>query len=200
MNYKDISQDTKTHYTLGTNERCVFFLFNRSDAITFSLAGEKSEAYIFCFFIGKKSEQHSLKIIQHHLAPQTTSQMLIKTLALDDSLCQYEGIISLDQNAKKSNASQESRALLLSSEARVSMKPTLEILTHDVVCSHKATASPLNPETLFVAQSRGLSLAQAKRLLISGFFNDALEQMCALGIDDTTRKKISTLLLQSFSH
>jgi Fe-S cluster assembly scaffold protein SufB len=42
--------------------------------------------------------------------------------------------------------------------------------------------SSLNPETLFFANSRGLSETQATKLLINGFFNDAIEKMHSLGV------------------
>jgi Fe-S cluster assembly protein SufD len=183
MQFKDISQDEKTTYRLEENEQCVFFMLNRGGAITFELAGRGAEAYIFSFFVGKNTDTNSLYIKQNHLAPQTTSHTLVKSIVSDEAECAYEGTIFIDKKAPKSNASQESRAILLSSGAKASMKPTLEILASDVVCHHAATASPLNKEALFFAESRGLSTAQAKTLLTLGFFNDALLKIEALGID-----------------
>lgn len=194
MQFKNISQDKETLYTLKENEKYVFFLFNRSGKITFELIGTGAEAHIFCFFIGKNTEKHSLYITQNHRAPQTVSHTLIKSTASDTSVCEYEGTIYIEKNAMQSDASQESRAILLSSDALVSMKPTLEILAHDVKCSHKATSGPIDSESLFLAQSRGLSHTEAEKLLITGFWNDALERMDKLNIHEEEREMIKSYL------
>ena len=194
MQFKDITIDKQTIYRLEADERYVFFLFNRSGEITFELAGIGAEAHIFAFFIGKGTEKHSLKITQNHCAPKTISHTLIKSVVSDEAECAYEGTIFIDKQASQSDASQESRAILLSSDALISMKPTLEILASDVICNHKATTSPLNKESLFFAKTRGLSLAQAKALLLSGFWNDALEKIEVLGINVTEMKNIRKIL------
>lgn len=182
MKFKDISQDKKNLYTLKKNEQCVFYMLNRNGEITFELAGENAEAHIFAFFIGKKNNQGSLNITQKHTAPRTTSRAIVKSVLFDESEYNFSGLIAVSKQAKQSDASQESRALLLSLLASVSAKPALEILTDDVKCKHSATASSLNPETLFFANSRGLSETQATKLLIKGFFNDSIEKMYTLGV------------------
>ena len=195
MVFKDISNETQNLYHLETNEKVVFFMLNRSGELAFELAGTGAEAHIFSFFIGHGVEKAVLKIIQRHLAPQTASHALIKSVLSDEAESVYEGLISIDKQAMQSDASQESRSILLSPQAKVSMKPTLEILADDVRCRHAATASPLSPESLFFAETRGLSETQARDLLIRGFFNDALEKIEALGInvEDIQNKLISKL-------
>ena len=183
MIFKDISNETQNLYRLGTNEKRVFFLLNRSGEITFELAGAWAEAHIFSFFIGRNADKGTLKLFQRHLAPRTTSHALIKSVLSDEAEDAYEGLIFIDKQAIQSDASQESRAILLSPLARASLKPTLEILADDVRCRHAATASPLSPESLFFAQARGLSSNQASRMLVMGFFNDALGKIGALGIN-----------------
>lgn len=194
MKFINISQDKKTLYTLKQNERDVFFMLNRDGEITFELAGTGAEAHIFAFFVGKKNNKGTLDITQKHIAPRTTSHAIIKSVLFDESEYNFSGLITVNKQAKQSDASQESRALLLSPFASVSAKPALEILTDDVKCKHSATASNINRESLFFAQARGLSLEQAERLIVYGFFNDALEKMRALEVDiDTLNFEICNL-------
>jgi Fe-S cluster assembly protein SufD len=198
MQYKDISQDSASLYRLGTDEKCVFFMFNRSGPITFELAGSRAEAHIFSFFIGKDTDKASLTILQKHLAPQTISHTLIKSVLSDGAECAYEGLIFIGKKAIQSNASQESRAILLSPLALISLKPTLEILADDVQCHHAAAVSSLDPEALFFAKTRGLSEKQAKNLLIRGFFNEAVEKIQALEMNtDKIRKKLDAALIMT---
>lgn len=182
MKLLDITNDTQNTYTLGENERSSFFMLNRSGKITFDLAARGAEAHIFSFFIGKNETKGVLAITQKHSAPQTTSHALAKSVLFDTSEYTYEGLIAIANGADQSDASQECRALILSPSARAIAKPALEILADDVRCRHAATASPLNPEALFFAKSRGLSETQAEQLLIRGFFNEAIEKMSALGV------------------
>lgn len=196
MQYKDISQDTTVLYRLKANEKRVFFMLNRSGVITFELAGSQAEAHIFSFFIGKDTDKASLTILQKHLAPKTVSRALVKSVLSGGAECAYEGLIFIEKKALQSNASQESRAILLSPDAKVSMKPTLEILADDVQCHHAATVSSPNPEALFFAKTRGLSEKQARNLLIHGFFNEAIEKIQTLGINTATiRKKLDAALI-----
>lgn len=195
MQFQDISQDKKETYCLQSNEKVVFFMFNRTGEVTFELCGAEAEAHIFSFFVGKGTDKATLKIFQKHSAPKTASHTLIKSVLFNEAEYLYEGFISIDKRASQSDASQESRGLLLSPQAKTSMKPVLEILTNDVRCRHAATASPLNPESLFFAETRGLSRGQASKLLIQGFFNEALERMEKLGVKTETIKTMLHLKL-----
>lgn len=183
MHYHDISNDTKTLYQLNTNEEGVFFMLNRSGEITFELAGPGATAHVFSFTIGNGESKQTLTLTQKHLAPDTVSSAVVKGALSGQATFTYDGVISIAKDAHRSDASQESRTLLLSKEARAYARPALEILAHDVKCHHAATTSPLNEEALFFAKSRGLSEVVARSLLVQGFFQEALEQMGKLGVD-----------------
>lgn len=163
----------------------VFFILNRTGDITIELAGSGATAHVFALYSGKGNLKQSLTLTQKHLAPDTVSSVLVKAALAGSSSFAYDGAILIDTAAHRSDASQESRALLLSADARAAARPTLEILAHDVRCHHAATTAPLSEEALFFAQSRGLSRQSAHGLLIHGFFQEALEQMEKLGIETT---------------
>jgi len=189
MHFQDISTDTKTRYQLNTNEQGVFFILNRSGQITFELAGSGATAHIFALYTGKGDSKQTLNLTQRHLAPDTLSSTLVKSALTEKSTFHYDGAIMITKDAHRSNASQESRTLLLSPEARAHARPALEILAHDVKCHHAATTSPLSEETLFFAESRGLSEEAARKLLVHGFFQEALERMEKLGIETSGLKE-----------
>ncbi|MDP2838041.1 MAG: SufD family Fe-S cluster assembly protein [Candidatus Moranbacteria bacterium] len=196
MQFKNISTDTETHYTLKENEQCVFFLLNRSDDITFELQGTRATAQVFAFFIGTGSEKHTLSISQQHLAPRTTSHVLVKSILHDAAEFSYQGMIHIAEVASLSDASQENRNLLLSKDARAFSKPALEILTNDVRCHHAATTNPLNPETIFFTETRGLTPVQSQALLIGGFFQSSLYTMSTF-ISSKDTESVLALLKES---
>jgi len=193
MEFRDITHDKKTLYRLAENEQGVFFMLNRSDAITFELAGTKAAAYVFAFFVGTGDKQIVLNIAQQHLARETTSRVLVKSVLRDQSQFSYRGTLHIGKNAPLSDASQENRNLLLSGETKAFSEPALEILNNDVRCHHAATTSPLSAEQLFTLQTRGLSRKQAENLLVSGFLRSSLTAMQKLVPREEQEKVLSLL-------
>ena len=78
-------------------------------------------------------------------------------------------MIKVDPGAQRTDAFQESRNLLLTDGAHADAIPGLEIEANDVRCTHAATVARLDEDQLFYLQSRGLTRAEAERLLVGGF-------------------------------
>ncbi len=193
MLFRDITHDTKAVYTINTDEQVVFFMLNRSGQIAFELTGNRAAAYVFAFFIGKNHDTVSLNIIQNHRAPNTTSRVLVKSVLHDDAQFSYHGTLHITKAAHLSDASQENRNLLLSSRTKAFSEPTLEILTSDVRCRHAASTNPLNRETLYALEARGLSPLEAQNLLISGFLRSSIETLNTLVAREDQEKVISLI-------
>jgi Fe-S cluster assembly protein SufD len=86
-------------------------------------------------------------------------------------------MIRVERDAQKTNAYQENRNLLLSERAHADAIPGLEILANDVRCTHAATIGQVDREELFYLMSRGLSRAEAERLIVRGFFSEILDRI-----------------------
>jgi Fe-S cluster assembly scaffold protein SufB len=189
MQFINLSQSTDTHIVLGENEKRVFFLFNQSGEITFELSGKNAEAHIFALCISTDTE-NNLSLIQKHTAPFTTSEVVMRSVLAGNAASHYRGLIHIDKTGNQSSAIQESRALLLSDQARHSSIPSLEILPRDVICHHKASATPFNEDSLFFLQSRGLTKEAAAQILINGFIETSFEKMIDLGVSENDLTKI----------
>jgi Fe-S cluster assembly protein SufD len=61
--------------------------------------------------------------------------------------------------------------------ARADSIPGLEIEADDVRCTHGSTVGQLDPEEIFYLMSRGLPRADAKRLVVGGFFAPLMERI-----------------------
>lgn len=191
MRFFDITNDTQTLYRLDENEQAVFFMLNRGGDITFELTGMNAAAHVFAFFIGKGQDEALLTISQRHLAPHTTSRVLVKSVLDDSARFSYRGTLHIAEGAPLSDASQENRNLLLSRDAKATSEPALEILTSDVRCHHAAATGPLNQEALFFAQARGLSPKQAETLLINGFLHSSVDTLGTLVSREEKEKVLS---------
>jgi Fe-S cluster assembly protein SufD len=107
-----------------------------------------------------------------HALPHNGSHELYKGILGGKARGVFNGKIIVRQDAQKTDAKQTNKALLLSDGAQIDTKPQLEIFADDVKCTHGATVGQLDPEMLFYLQARGISLVDARALLILGFAGD----------------------------
>jgi Fe-S cluster assembly protein SufD len=114
---------------------------------------------------------------QEHMAPSTTSDFAFKGALRDEARAVWRGMIRVEQDAQKTNAYQENRNLLLSKTAHADSIPGLEILANDVRCTHGATLGQVDRDQLFYLMTRGLTRSEAERLIVRGFFQDALDRV-----------------------
>ena len=114
---------------------------------------------------------------QEHIAPSTTSDFAFKGALRDEATAVWRGMIRVEKDAQKTNAYQENRNLMLSEKAHADSIPGLEILANDVRCTHGATLGQVDREQLFYLMARGLSRAEAERLIVRGFFQDILDRI-----------------------
>jgi Fe-S cluster assembly protein SufD len=123
-------------------------------------------------------EQHlDYDTFQEHMAPSTTSDFAFKGALRDTARAVWRGMIRVEEGAQKTNAYQENRNLLLSRTAHADSIPGLEIMANDVRCTHGATLGQVDREQLFYLMTRGLSRAEAERLIVRGFFQDVLDRV-----------------------
>ncbi|HEX5417234.1 MAG TPA: Fe-S cluster assembly protein SufD [Chloroflexota bacterium] len=128
--------------------------------------------------------------LQDHQAPHTSSDLLYKGALTDRARSVFSGMIHARKAGQKTDAIQTNRNLLLSGEARADSIPNLEIEANDLRCTHAATVAPVDEEEMFYLRSRALPEADAKRLIVEGFFEPVLERIPLPGIVDRLRAVI----------
>lgn len=112
-----------------------------------------------------------------HATGHTNSREAFKMLADGQSVGVFNGRIHIFPNADDSHSDLNTANLLLSDDARVNIKPELEIYSEEVTASHGATIGQLDDRSLFYLRSRGMSEADALALLKFGFAAEPLEQI-----------------------
>jgi Fe-S cluster assembly protein SufD len=63
---------------------------------------------------------------------------------------------------------------VLNDGARSDSIPSLKIGNNDVKCSHGSTTGRVDEGQLFYLQARGLSRAEAKEMLVTGYFEEVV--------------------------
>lgn len=128
-------------------------------------------------FFADGTQHFDHRSIQDHVAPNCTSDLLYKGALRDHSRAVYSGWVHVRPDAQKTNAMQTSRNVVLSEHAKADAIPNLEIEANDVRCGHAASVGPVDEETVFYLQSRGIPEAEAERLIVSGFFQEVLDRV-----------------------
>ncbi len=140
------------------------------------LAGRGSSAKVTGAYAGDGSQHLDYDTTQEHAAQDTTSDLAFRGVLAERATAVWRGMIRVDPGAQRTDAFQESRNLLLSTDAHADAIPGLEIEADDVRCTHAAAVAQVDPEQLFYLSSRGLRDAEAKRLVIEGFLQELVER------------------------
>jgi Fe-S cluster assembly protein SufB len=104
-----------------------------------------------------------------HCAPETTSQIISKSISKDGGITTYRGKVHVDEGAKGAKSFVRCDALILDEQSISETKPYMEIAERDARIGHEATVSKVGDDQLFYLMSRGLSEAQATGLIVNGF-------------------------------
>lgn len=141
------------------------------------LAGANSAAELDGLFFTTGDQHIDQTTWQVHSSPDTYSRLLYKGAVRDSSQSVYQGIIKAKPGAIRVDAYQTNNNIVLNDGARAHAIPGLLIDADDLKCSHGATIGNLDPEQIFYLRSRGIEDAEARRLLMLGFFEEVIERI-----------------------
>jgi len=141
------------------------------------IEGEHCETYMNGLSYVKNKTHIDHHTLADHRKPNSYSNELYKGLFDENSTGVFNGKIYVRQDAQKTNAYQQNRNVLLSDKASIYTKPQLEIWADDVKCSHGATTGKLDEAALFYMRARGISEAEARKLLLRAFAGEILERI-----------------------
>ena len=154
------------------------------------LAGPGSEARVTGGYASGPGQHLDYDTTQEHAAPNTFSDLAFRGVLAAGSTAVWRGMIRVDPGAQGTDAFQESRNLLLSTEAHADAIPGLEIEADDVRCTHAAAIAQIDRDQLFYLTSRGLDAAAAKQLIIEGFLESLVERLA----EGPVREEVSAAL------
>jgi Fe-S cluster assembly protein SufD len=127
---------------------------------------------------------------QHH----TNGDTVWKGALTGSSRASYEGLIEIVRGAQESHTYLQTHSMLLSPKAKADAIPSLIVETDNVSASHGGTIGELDDESIFYMQTRGLSRAQAVRILVEGYFEEVVQALDDPSLEDLVRRTIATKL------
>src|SRR5712691_2883849 len=112
-----------------------------------------------------------------HVAPNTSSNIVSKSISKNGGRTSYRGLIKVYPGAKNSKSFVRCDALLLDEESRSDTYPTTEVDEPQVRIGHEATVSKVSDEQLFYLQSRGITKAEAETMIVNGFIEPFTKEL-----------------------
>ncbi|MFZ1333725.1 MAG: Fe-S cluster assembly protein SufD [Flavobacteriales bacterium] len=145
--------------------------------VNVELAGPNAHAELNGVYILNGSTHCDNHTYIGHDVPDCTSDELYKGLIVEKGTGVFNGKVYVKQDAQRTRAYQSNANILLGDDAKVYTKPELEIYADDVKCSHGCTIGRFDEQGLFYLRSRGVSEAEAKKMMAHAFIFDVLERI-----------------------
>jgi len=159
----------------------------RNDIIAV-LDGEGAECTLNGLYLADGDSLVDTHTTIDHAQPHCPSHEVYKGILAGRSKAVFNGKIIVRPDAQKTDAKQTNKALLLSDDAQINTKPQLEIFADDVKCTHGAAIGQLDEDAMFYLQARGLSLVDARSLLIHAFAGQVLDGIKVDAVRDRVQR------------
>lgn len=112
-----------------------------------------------------------------HLAPNTTSNIISKSISANGGIANYRGTVKINKDAVNSKSIIKCDTIILDDISKSDTIPKNIVENNTSYLEHEATVSKLDEEKLFYLMSRGLDEERAKELLIIGFIDEFRENL-----------------------
>jgi Fe-S cluster assembly protein SufB len=141
------------------------------------LMGKGAHGEILSIAFSGKGQHHDTggKII--HLAPDTTSKIISKSISKDGGRASYRGLLRVNKGNTNVKSNVVCDALLLDEISRSDTYPYIEVDEQDVNIGHEASVSKVEEEQLFYLMSRGLTVEEATGMVVSGFIEPLVKEL-----------------------
>ena len=146
--------------------------------------------YPSIFLVGEHAKGETLSVAfagpgQHqdagakmiHLAPNTTSSIISKSIARGGGRAGYRGEVRVEPGAHHSANTVRCDALLVDTISRSDTYPAIDIRVDDAQLGHEATVSRVSEEQLFYLQSRGVTEEEAMAMIVRGFIEPIAREL-----------------------
>lgn len=126
-------------------------------------------------FLGIRDQKYDMSYRVYHTAQRTTSSVDLKGALKDSARAVFRGNIDIRKGAKKAKADESETVLLLDKTVKSDAIPALFCAEDDVQANHSASAGQIDESKLYYIMSRGLSLEEAKLLMVQANLNPVVD-------------------------
>lgn len=131
----------------------------------------------------------------NHLDVDSKSLVVMSGINSGNGTLRFLGNSYIKNGAHRSQTRQEGKITNLSATCKSEASPSLLIKENDVVASHGAALGAYNPTQLYYLMSRGLSLAESKKLITYGTLLPIIEKLEDATYIEEAKKALEDLSL-----
>ena len=141
------------------------------------LKGEGASGNCISIAVATKEQIQDAGAKMIHLAPNTKSNIISKSIAALGGDASYRGKVFIGNDAFNSKSTVKCDTIILDDDSKSDTIPNNIVCNDSSYLEHEATVSKLDEEKLFYLMSRGLNEEKAKELLIMGFIDEFRESL-----------------------
>jgi Fe-S cluster assembly protein SufD len=160
------------------------------------LIGEGGNVNVKAVVLGTGDMRGNVTSYIRHIARNTASEINARSVMKDQASSILNSITKIEKGASKSDGQQSGKVLMLGEKARGDANPILLIDENDVSAGHAASVGRIDPLQLYYLMSRGISRAEAEKLIIHGFLDTVLSQIPS----ETLRESIHRVIERKFAY
>ena len=112
-----------------------------------------------------------------HLAPNTTSNILAKSISMDGGVMGYRGLVRMGHNSQGSKSRVQCDGLMMDPYSRSDTWPDIQIQNPHVTVAHEAVVGKISDEQMFYLKSRGLTEEEAAAMIVNGFIEPVTKEL-----------------------
>ncbi|MGH3412408.1 MAG: Fe-S cluster assembly protein SufD [Marmoricola sp.] len=153
---------------------------------TAEYAGPGGEVEMLGMYFADAGQFIEHRLFVDHTAPNTRSNVVYKgALQGDQAHTVWVGNVLIRKVAEGIDTYEENRNLVLTDGCRADSVPNLEIETGEILgAGHASATGRFDDEQLFYLRSRGIPEAEARRLVVHGFFHDLIRRIAVPELTD----------------
>jgi Fe-S cluster assembly protein SufB len=137
--------------------------------------GAKGEVLSVAYAHDGQHQDAGAKMV--HVAPNTTSNILSKSISKGTGRTSYRGLVKVEEGATGVRSSVKCDALMLDDSSRSDTYPYMEIEQDDATIEHEATVSKLSEDQMFYLQARGIAEDDATAMIVRGFIEPIVREL-----------------------
>ncbi|HIP50087.1 MAG TPA: Fe-S cluster assembly protein SufB [Candidatus Pacebacteria bacterium] len=141
------------------------------------LAGKHARGSVLSMALAGKDQILDTGAKMIHVAPNTTSNIISKSISMNGGTSNYRGLIQTTSSAKNARSYTQCDALLLDDYSESNTYPTMDTCEPSASISHEASIENIDNETLFYMMSRGLSEQEARSMMVNGFVEEITKEI-----------------------
>lgn len=145
------------------------------DEVKGILLAEQSSFEVYLVDLNNSTKTHRTDVIACHKVGYSKSKFLCLGMANNNSNSLINTLGIIENKATGSNMNHNIKGILLDETSRINTNPILEIDEFDVVASHGASVGDLSDDEVYYLMSRGLTLEQSQKLILSGLVMPILD-------------------------